>query len=359
MQVLLDTTPLTNQNNARGVGTYTRELLFALRELVHLEDPLVVQATHELTEQGTKIVDPEKNFDLIHYPYFDLFFSTLPKRGKIPVVVTVHDVIPLIFPEEYKPGLKGQWRFQGQKKRLQEVDAVITDSESSRSDIIEHLGISTHKVHVVPLAASPSLQPVSDYYEQKYAEELDLPAKYVLYIGDINYNKNLPTLLLALTQLPEDIHLCVVSQTFHNAEIPEGKILTETIQANDLKDRVHVLNIPKGEDEKFAAVISRARCVVQPSLYEGFGLPALEALQVGTVVVATNTSSLPEVVGEAAILVEPNIAGLADGIQQAVSLRGTDRQEWIQRGFMQANKFSWQKTAQATYEVYRQVLQDA
>lgn len=358
MQVLLDTTPLIDQNSTRGVGTYTRELLQSLRDLSDIPETLVVQATHELAEQGTKLVDPGENFDIIHYPYFDLFFSTLPKREKTPVVVTVHDVIPLIFPEQYKPGIKGQWRFQNQKKRLQLVDAVITDSESSRNDIIEYLEISSHSVHVVPLAASPSLQPVSEYYAQKYAEELGLPAKFALYVGDINYNKNLPTLLLALTQLPEDIHLCVVSQTFRNVDIPEGKILAETIKANNLESRVHVLDIPKGDEEKLAAVISRSRCVVQPSLYEGFGLPALEALQVGTVVVATNTSSLPEVVGDAAILVEPNIAGLADGIEQAVSLRGTDRQEYIQKGFMQANKFSWEKTARATYEIYRQVLQE-
>ncbi|MCD8484637.1 glycosyltransferase family 4 protein [Candidatus Woesebacteria bacterium] len=358
MQVLLNTEPLQNANSTRGVGTYTRELLQSLRELADLPEPLVVHATHELAEFGTQVTKDADGIDVIHYPFFDLFFSTLPARSKTPVVVTVHDVIPLVFPEEYKPGLKGQWRFQGQKKRLQGVDAIITDSEASRADIIEHLDISSHKVHVVPLAAGQSLQPVSDYYAQKYTEELKLPAKYILYVGDINYNKNLPTLLLALTQIPEDIHLCVVSQTFRNTTIPEGQQLAEIIKANDLESRVHVLDIPKGDDEKLAAVISKARCLIQPSLYEGFGLPVLEALQVGTVVVSADTSSLPEVVGDAAILVDPTITGLADGIQQAVALRGTDRQDMIERGFMRANMFSWSKTARATYDIYRQVVQE-
>ncbi len=360
MQVLLNTAPLNNQSSTRGIGTYTRELLSSLRELSPQDEPLVVHATHELEEQGTKLsigVKDLPGIDLIHFPFFDLFFATLPARGKTPIVVTVHDVIPLVFPEEYKPGVKGKWRFQGQKKRLQAVDAVITDSEASKKDIVEYLDISAHQVHVVPLAASPRLQPVSEYYTQKYADELKLPAKYVLYIGDINYNKNLPTLLLALTQVPEDIHLCVVSQTFTNTDIPEGKQLAEIIKNNDLEDRVHVISVPKGEDEKMSAVISGARCLVQPSFYEGFGLPVLEALQVGTVVVAANTSSLPEVTGDAAFLVEPTITGLADGIQEAVALRGTDRQERIQNGFIQANSFSWHKTAAATYEVYRHVVQ--
>lgn len=352
MKILLDTTPLTNGHQGRGIGTYTRELLGGLRALKPKEGALVVQATHEL---GGKIESTE-HFDLIHYPYFDLFFATLPQRKKTPLVVTIHDVIPLVFPQQYRPGIKGTLRFHQQKWRLQSVDAIITDSECSKKDITRYLGVAANKIFVTPLAASASLQPVSEYLAEKYTAQLNLPEKFILYIGDINYNKNLPTLLLALTQLPEDIHLCVVSRTFTNTAIPEGKQLAHMIAANDLQHRVHILDIPPGENELMSAVLTQARCLVQPSLYEGFGLPVLEAMQVGTPVVAARTSSLPEVGGDAPLWVEPTISGLSGGLLQAVKLRGEDRQERKEAGWRQARQFSWQKTAQLTYEAYTHVV---
>lgn len=353
MRVLLDTTPLLNGNSGRGVGTYTRELLQSLRE-VPSSSPVIVQATHEL---GSTVSEPQKHFDVVHYPYFDLFFETLPSLKGVARVVTVHDVIPLVFADHYPPGLRGKWRFLQQKRRLKDVDAIITDSQCSKNDIVSYLGIREHKVHVVPLAASPKLQPQTEYYQEKNTQELDLPEKYIVYVGDINYNKNLPTLLLALTELP-DVHLVVVSRTFTNTSIPEGKILAHMIDENDLEDRVHVVEIPSDQPEVLAAVMAKSRALVQPSLYEGFGLPVLEAMQVGSVVVSSNGGSLPEVTGSAAIMVEPTIIGLQEGIKEAWSLRGEERQKRIDAGLEQAARFSWEKTAKLTLAVYEQVLQE-
>lgn len=350
MKILLDTSPLLNLNSGRGVGTYTRELLAALRQEVEKTDVEIL--TSETA--GSK-----QSYDVIHYPFFDLFFHTLPLPGKQPVIVTIHDVIPLVFPEQYKPGIKGTLRFWMQKRSLSQVSAVITDSESSKRDIVKYLGVPNHDVYVVPLAASPLLEPVSEYLVRKNLESLDLPDTYLLYIGDINYNKNLPTLLLALTQLPEDVHLCVVSRSFTNTSIPEGQQLSRLIKENDLSSRVHVLNVPNGDFELLASVIAKARCLVQPSLYEGFGLPVLEAMQVGTIVVSTNGGSLPEVNGNVAIEVEPNIAGLTRGIEQALKLRGDERQSLIDAGRKWASQFTWGKTAQLTLEVYQKVYQEA
>lgn len=353
MKVLLDTTPLLNGNSGRGVGTYTRQLLKSLRE-ISIGSELEVVASHE-QKPDEKL--NKNDFDVIHLPYFDLFFLTMPFVRKVPTVVTIHDVIPLVFPQRYIPGIKGGLRFLWQKWAVSRAQAIITDSQASKLDIVKHLKISEHKIHVIPLAAADAFAPQSEYFQSKYKSELDLPDKYIVYVGDINYNKNVPTLLVALTEL-QDIHLVVVSGTFLNKNIPEGKKIAEIIKENDLEERVHVPHIPIDKPEILASVLQGARCLVQPSLYEGFGLPVLEALQSGAIVVSSNAGSLPEVAGDAAILVEPTIAGLQQGIEEAVHLRGTDREERIARGIAWAKNFQWSKTAKETLAVYESVVQE-
>lgn len=352
MRVHLDTSPLTSGHAGRGIGTYTRELLQGLRDLAQRREDLIITSSQD--EEGTTTVP-----DVVHYPFFDLFFATLPWKRTAPTVVTIHDVIPLVFPEQYPPGIKGKLRFLRQKKALQKVDAVITDSECSKQDIVRLLQYPEEKIHVVPLAASPALKPLNEYFAEKFTQPFELPAKYVVYVGDINYNKNIPTLLLALTQLPEDLHLVVVSRTFNNTAIPEGKRIHEIIEANNLQERVHVVDVPTDRPELLAGVLTEAKCLVHPSLYEGFGLTVLEALQVGTVVVSSNASSLPKVTGDAAIMVEPTIIGLVEGIEQAVRLRGDDREAWIARGQKWAKQFSWNKTAEQTLAVYEGVVKQS
>ena len=354
MKILLNTEPLLDGNSGRGVGMYTRQLLAALRDLSPDDQTLVIQATHELSE---KVVSPELSFDLLHYPYFDFFFSTLPTDHKLPFVVTVHDVIPLLFPKNYPPGIKGWARFQKQKWALKKAAAVITDSQASKDGIIEKLGIDAQKVFVTPLAGNPEVQELSQSQARRYEAKLNLPSKYIVYVGDINYNKNLPVLLLEMTQLPETLHLCVVSQTFSNTQIREGQHLAQIIRDNDLEDRIHVLDIPREQPQQLSAVLRQSVALVQPSLWEGFGLPVLEAMQAGAVVVSSNAGSLPEVAGDGAILTPPTLIGLVTGIEKALKLRGDDRQQLINQGTTQSKKFSWEKTAQLTYQVYQEVLE--
>jgi len=353
MRVLLNTSPLTDGNNDRGIGLYTRQLLAALRDFSPDGESLVMQATHEFQET---IISSQRDFDLVHYPFFDFFFATLPTDHKLPFVVTIHDVIPLLFPKEYPSGIKGGVRLLRQKWAIKKAAAVITDSHSSKEGIINTLGIPANLIHVVPLAGNPAIVELSESQARRYEAQLQLPKKYIVYVGDINYNKNLPVLLLALTQLPEDLHLCVVSRTFGNESIPEGQRLSNIIRENDLESRVHILDIPRDAPQMLSAVLQQSVALVQPSLWEGFGLPVLEAFQAGAVVVSSNAGSLPEVAGSAAIFTEPTIIGLVTGIEKALKLRGEDRQNLIELGRQQARKFSWSKTAQLTYQVYEEVL---
>ncbi len=353
MKVLLNTSPLADGNKDRGIGMYTRQLLASLRDFSPQNQSLIVQATHEVIE---KIVSPELDFDLIHYPFFDFFFATLPTNHKLPFIVTIHDVIPLLYPKQYPAGIKGTIKLLRQKWAVQKATAIITDSQASKDGITEKLSIPSNKVFVVPLAGNPEISELSDSQARRLESSLSLPKKYIVYVGDINYNKNLPALLLALTQLPSDLHLCVVSRTFHNKSIPEGQRLASIIRENDLEDRVHVLDIPHDSPKLLSAVMHESVAVIQPSLWEGFGLPVLEAFQAGALVVSSNAGSLPEVYGEAAIAIEPTIIGLVTGVENALKLRGEEREKLIQLGRQQAKKFSWEKTAQLTCQVYEEIL---
>jgi len=135
MKVAINTSPLRNENRYRGIGIYTEQLVKSLG-LLSASDFFC-----RLVEDKTIIEDD----DLIHYPFFDPFFLTLPLKKAKPTVVTIHDVIPLIFPEHYPPGIKGSLKFQIQKFSLKSVKAVITDSENSKRDIVKYLNYPQEK----------------------------------------------------------------------------------------------------------------------------------------------------------------------------------------------------------------------
>src|SRR6185437_15457907 len=122
-----DTSPLLSGHKTRGIGSYTTHLL---GEFKKIQDIKIIEFTD---------INKLKGVDLIHYPYFDLFFRTFPKQTKFPCVVTIHDVIPLIFPQHYPPGLKGRFNLTIQKRALQRVNAIITPSVASKKDIMKYL----------------------------------------------------------------------------------------------------------------------------------------------------------------------------------------------------------------------------
>ncbi len=345
INVLFDTSPLKNDHAIRGVGVYTRQLETELRKM----------------DQLNVFDDVRKNAkpDIVHYPFFDLFFSTLPIRltRKSKIVVTVHDVIPLLFPKYYKAGIKGRLRFFKQRTALQRVDAVLTDSYASQADIIKYLKIKPEKVHVTYLAANPeivrpTLQCIADT-RKKY----HIPKKYILYVGDINYNKNLPQLIKSLKFLPDEVTLVCVGKNFVEQKIPEWTRIEQQLALSDVSDRVCFLPQVTGDAHKeLAALYSGAACYVQPSLYEGFGLPVLEAMQCKTPVVASNNSSLIEVSGKHAVMVEATAESIAEGIKQILSWSELQCKEHVEKAFKWSQEFSWSKTAVQTFKVYQQLM---
>ncbi|OGJ15983.1 MAG: hypothetical protein A2632_01385 [Candidatus Pacebacteria bacterium RIFCSPHIGHO2_01_FULL_46_16] len=346
LTIALDTTPLLGGHARRGIGTYTRELLAALEQ-----EPIVIT---RITKRRTIA---REEFDLIHYPYFDLFFSTLHPHTHTPGIITIHDLIPLQFPEQYKPGVRGRLAFFRQKKQLQKMQHVITDSQFSKVQLLEYLDLPEEKISVVPLAGNPALQLQSSSAMQKVRQEFRLPKNYMLYVGDINYNKNIPQLIKALKFLPEEITLVCVGKNFVPQPIPEWEAIERQIALSDVGERVHFCStVTVDETDKLAAVYSGAICVVQPSLSEGFGLPVLEAMQCGTPVVCSNRGSLPEVGGTLALYAEPTAESLAEQIGYVLALSAEHREKLVAEGIAWSQTFTWQKTAQQTITAYERAL---
>mgnify|MGYP001558649206 FL=1 len=230
MKIFVDTSPLQTGHAVRGVGFYTKELTKALG-----------------TNKKVALVESENKADVVHYPFFDLFFLTLPSKKKKPVVVTVHDVIPLLYPKEYKPGIRGKAKFLIQKNRLKKVDAIITDSETSRKDIVRLLDIPKEKVFVTYLAPADRFRPITNHQSLIITrKEYNLPESFVLYVGDVNYNKNVQGLLRAfslITNHPSLItNLVLVGKAF-------------TTDSSELREIIHLIKQLKIEDKvRFSAL---------------------------------------------------------------------------------------------------------
>lgn len=318
------TSPLKSGHATRGVGFYTKRLLEHLK-------PLAAKFDIKISEDLT-------NCELIHYPYFDLFYHSLPIFKSVKTVVTIHDVIPLEFSEHYPPGLKGRLNLQLQKLALNGAEQIITDSYASVKSIHKYLGVPHSKLKLIYLAADPVFKKVSEP-KNKY----NLPKKFVLYVGDINYNKNIPNLIKAckLAGFP----LVIVGK--HAAAVPDLDLIHPELCHLQNIDWSGVIRLGFVSDNDLVDIYNLATVYCQPSLAEGFGLPLLEALACGTPVACSNTSSLPEIGGQAVSYFDPqNISQMSKVIKTAKNNRGEE----------QAKKFNWDKTAFQTLQVYREVL---
>lgn len=324
-------------SKGRGVGFYAENLSKALSKLPEIS----------LTE-----VDP----DLIHYPFFDLFYHTLPYKKQIPTIVTIHDVTPLVMSGRYPKGIRGSLNLARQWFALQSVSAVITDSENSKTDIERYLRVSGEKIFVTPLAVDPIYK--KEVTEEKLKEVKDrfnLPDKFILTVaGGPNPNKNLPSLAEVTDRL--EIPLVIVGKGMLQ-EVREP-VHPELIDMVRLKVYKHLILPGFVSNDDLSALYRLATLYVQPSLYEGFGLPLLEAMTAGCLIASSNSSSLPEIYHENAITFYPRkLSSMEKAIKKAFSLSPKAKQLHIEQAKAKAATFSWPKTAKTTLEVYRDVLE--
>jgi len=351
MNIFFHTEPLSNGHHVRGIGSYTRALMRAL-ELQR--DVSIIDQTR--TPPDVLVVD------VIHYPYFDLFQHTLMVHDEIPTVVTIHDVIPLRFPNHFPAGIRGTIYKWIQTRKLAHVAAVLTDSESSKHDVMKYLHVPGYKIHVVRLGVShgftkrPSDKKAHERLEKRY----QIQGRYMLYVGDVNWNKNIPGLLHAFARIKSnrhsgisDLQLVMVGSAFVTPGVREVKHIHALIGRLGLRDHVRMPGFVHEAD--LAALYHGAFVYVQPSYYEGFGLPVVEAMASGVPVVSTNGGSLSELSEGIAELVHPDPDGIYAGILSVASYSPSHRRSVIHQGIEFSKQFSWKQTAIDTLAVYKQV----
>ncbi len=287
--------------------------------------------------------------DLIHVPYW-----ASPLRASIPAVVTIHDLIPLLLPA-YSGGALGRLYTRLVAASARRATRVLTDSQASRRDIIQHLRIPAGRVDTTLLAPDAHFAPVTDADEiDRVRRKYGLPPRYLLYLGGFDVRKNVPGILRAFARLKRaeiDLVLAGKPPARDTAFFPGPQRIAGEL---GIADHVHLAGWIDEADKP--ALYSAALAFVFPSLYEGFGLPPLEAIACGTPAIVSDAGSLPEVVGEAGLCVEAeNVEALTEAMRRLVEdsclyekLRGNCA--------AQAAQFSWARTAELTWAAYECAL---
>jgi glycosyltransferase involved in cell wall biosynthesis len=282
--------------------------------------------------------------DLVHVQYI------VPPYCPAPLITTVHDISfrrhPRWFPVKHALLLNLLVPLA-----MARAERVITCSEYTRREMIELYGTEPEKIVVTPYAADPIYRPVAaEVARQAVRERFNLRHPYILSVGVLQPRKNLPRLVEAYTRIAREVpqHLVLVGK--------EGwafEALRKRVARSGVTSRIHFTGYVADAD--LPPLYAAADLFVYPSLYEGFGLPPLEAMACGTPVVTSNTTSLPEVVGDAALTVDPRDAGALAAAIAEVLTSPERRAELIQRGLARAQQFSWERTAEETVAVYEEV----
>jgi glycosyltransferase involved in cell wall biosynthesis len=348
MKIAIDISPLQSGHKVRGVGFYLAYLREALLEFYP-------ENKYFFFGQGEKVKD---SVDLVHYPYFDPFFLTLPFVKRHKTIVTVHDLTPIVFPEHFPAGLKGNIRWQAQRFNLQKIDGILTDSKASKKDIEKIVGINPEKVTVAYLAAGEEFKKLKngDSRALEIKKKYNLPNEFILYVGDATWNKNLPRLLNAIKQI--DVPLIMVGKALSVSTIDKSnKWNNDLIEVQKLAEenkKVKFLGFVQTED--LVVLYNLATVFVYPSVYEGFGLPILEAMQSHCPVVISRESCMPEVGGDAVEYFDGyDTESLSKTIQTVLNSKDLQKR-LVERGVEQAKKFSWKLTAAETIHAYEKAL---
>jgi glycosyltransferase involved in cell wall biosynthesis len=290
------------------------------------------------------------NLDLFHSPHY-----VLPPIRPCKAVVTIHDIIHILFPE-YLPSKYAFWYAKFMLTlAARSSRRIITVSESSKKDIVNYLNVSPEKVVVIPNAIESQFNKIeTGGWVKKFREETNLLKPYILYVGSHAPHKNVDGLIRAFSlfkkRTKNPVQLVLAGEERKNS--PDiGKLIAEYSLEEDIK----FLGSKLYDKNRLPMLYNAAEMFVFPSFYEGFGLPPLEAMACGIPVITSTCSSLPEVVGDAGILIDPrNYEDMSKKMEQLFDDTRL-RASLVEKGFERVQHFSAEKTARKTLKVYREV----
>jgi glycosyltransferase involved in cell wall biosynthesis len=279
--------------------------------------------------------------DIFHSPSF-----VAPLICPCKLVMTIHDMNHLAFPEYYSKVHQYYYKYVVKPSAIKS-EKILTDSEFSKDEIIKFFKLSADKIVVTHLGIDHSFNDTDHQAKhQEVIQKYKLPEHFILYVGNRKPHKNVERLIEAYSRVNTDGKLAMSGD-------PDDNLNSLIIKLNLVDKVCFTGNIA---DSDLPVVYNLAELFVFPSLYEGFGLPPIEAMACGTPVITSNVSSLPEVVEDAAILVNPyDVSELANAITSVLSNEDT-YQKLIEKGLAQAKKFTWEETANKTLAVYQEVF---
>ncbi|CAN5202113.1 glycosyltransferase family 1 protein [soil metagenome] len=366
-----------NVSNKVGISEYVYQLLLEFNNLadsqVKFDIYLKDNPRHDFPKSSGdweyKVFGPKKMWTQFALParlFFkgnkpDVFFSPghyAPRFAPVPSVISIMDLAFFHFPEYFTKKDLAQlksWTGYSVKK----AQAILTISAATKDDIIKLYGISEAKIHVIypgikqTVSLTPHIYPMQEL-QSKYG----INKEYILFAGTLQPRKNIVRLIEAFSQLLQknkykdsQLQLVIVGKKGWQYES-----ILDAPKKYNVEDRVKFLNfIP---DEELTLLYQNAICFAWPSLYEGFGLPILEAMKMNCPVITSNVSSMPEAGGDAALYVDPkDVNDITEKLDQVVS-NPQLRKDMIEKGKKQIQKFSWKKTAEETLSVLEQIVQE-
>jgi glycosyltransferase involved in cell wall biosynthesis len=355
-----------------GIGTYIRNLLRHLSRIDSRTEYVLFcrgadcATTEELGENFRAVPEPARPYsareqiripmdlrregiDLFHAPHY-----VLPPLTPCKSVVTIHDCIHLRFPQYLPNRLAYAYARSSLWFATHRSNRVLTVSEASKRDILRYFHVPEGKIDVIYNAIDERFgEPPAAEEIERVRDRYQLNAPYVLYAGNIKPHKNLERLIEAFHMLRrgdlEHVKMLIIGD-----EISKYATLRRAVHKYKLHKHVRFFGFVP--DKTLAVLYRLARAFVFPSLYEGFGLPPLEAMASGTPVITSNLSSLPEVVGDAALLIDPyDPSAIADAMRR-VLLDSDLREDLRERGLRRVSEFSWERSVRRVREIYEEVL---
>jgi len=351
VKIAIDVSPLTNTNSQRGIGYFTSQLIPALRQEIKTNPDYKNWQITLIKNLKFEI----KNFSLVHYPFFDPFFLTLPTKKSIPTIITIYDLIPRQFKKHYPVGIRGEIKWLIQRHRAKKSDLIITCSHYSKHIIKDILHYPEDRIYVTHGAADSSFRLIKNPFKlRNIRKKYKLPPKFVLYLGDINWNKNIPTLVSACRKLQYPLVVVGSASIKKNIPIHPWTKDLRWLQSQTPNPLITLTGFVPNND--LPTIFNLATLYCQPSFAEGFGLPLVQAMASGCPVAYSQETSIPEIMDYNGQMFNPySQKSLQNALKKLWSNKRL-RQQYIKKGLKRAKHFNWSLTAKQTLAVYQVAL---